>query len=481
MKMTKASAYQESKKLSKELGVPLGGVWRGTTKKFWEDRANFLRRNFKKRNNQYNIALKKARENREIIDTTLKGTDYDHWRKMVNKLRMRAKRRPKPKNPFLEEIRNFEREREERKIYDLIDGGQFNELLKSKPILDQKQTSALWNKIQSKGRHNMVLVKRNGETQRVALNANTQAYFANLLMYGDEYVNIGGWGSDALDRYVFIELKNIRIEKYEKPKKEFKDKSGAFFTYINNTDIDLTDYQIYTQEQALNIGHREHCLIQALDGTIKKSLINRIKLAFATNSNINRKDLKIIAEMIERDIILYYYNNEENNIRKAHYKTKSNKNPLEIAIYKNHYFKFEITKYSAYSIKNYKELHEEPEFYNIYKKGRRNEHTAKINSLKLIHLLFLGGYFIRGDLSKFEEIHANAEIRNDIYLDRIEEEQRLIEYKPYKAKKRNIYYADCESFVYEPIHKLYLLGYVSDKNDITTILKCPRHTAVRNH
>jgi hypothetical protein len=314
----------------------------------------------------------------------------------------------------------------------------------------------------------MVLVKHNGETETVALNSNTQSYFANLLMYGDEFKKIEEWGSDKLDRYDFDEIKQIRVVKYKKPKREFKDKSGGFFTYINNSDIDLSEQQIYTQEQALNIGQREHCLIKALDD-VEKSLINKVKLAFATNSNINRKDLKIIAEMIGQDIILYHYDNEKDNIRKVQYKTTSTKKPLEIAIYKNHYFKYEKTKYSLYSIKNYEELRGEPEFYNIYKKGRRSPYKSKINTLKLVHMLFLKGYFIRGDLSKFEEIH-NTEIRDDIYLDRIDEEQQLIEYKEYDRKIRNIYYADCESFVYEPIHKLYLLGYVSDKNDITTIL-----------
>lgn len=469
-KMDKATAYKKSKILAEELGITTAR-WVGTTKKYWNDTLKQYQRNLKNRNRQYNIALKKARLNREIIDTTLKGTDYDHWRKMVNKLRMRAKRRPKPKLPILEEIRQMDlKVREERKIYNMIEEGKFNKVmrrvLKGK-TLDQRQASALWSKFLL-GRYIMEMTNQNGETAIIALNSNTQTYFANLVMYGTDYKKVEEWGSDTMDKYDFNEITKIKISKYRKPEREFKNKSGGFFPYINNTTEDLSELQIYTQEQALNITKREHCLIKALDG-VPESDLNKIKLAFATNSHISKKDLKQIANIINQDIILYYYDNdEEPRIRKTIYKSSSSLEPVEIAIYKNHYFKYQMTKYSAYSIKNYSELRQDPEFYNIYKKGKKNKYRGKINSLKLIHLLFLGGYFIRGDLSRFEEI--TAEIRDDIYLDRIDNEQRLIEYKTYDTKKRNIYYADCESFVYEPIHKLYLLGYVSDNNDMVNIM-----------
>tara|TARA_R110002153_G_scaffold273139_1_gene443168 strand:+ start:670 stop:3708 length:3039 start_codon:yes stop_codon:yes gene_type:complete len=92
--MNKSAAYSQSKLLSNQLGLSLSGKWRGTSKKFWNDEVKKLQRNFKLRNNNYNKSLKLARQNQFNINADLKGTDYNHWKKMVNKLRMRAKRNP---------------------------------------------------------------------------------------------------------------------------------------------------------------------------------------------------------------------------------------------------------------------------------------------------------------------------------------------------------------------------------------------------
>ena len=52
-----------------------------------------------------------------------------------------------------------------------------------------------------------------------------------------------------------------------------------------------------------------------------------------------------------------------------------------------------------------------------------------------------------------------------MYLNNIQNEQRPVEPAKPRRIPQNIYYADCESFVYKQPHELYLLGVVSDDND----------------
>jgi hypothetical protein len=104
----------------------------------------------------------------------------------------------------------------------------------------------------------------------------------------------------------------------------------------------------------------------------------------------------------------------------------------------------------------------------------------------MVHYLFKQGLFEKLDLVKFEETSSHAKLKNHIYLDNIENEQRLCttsfrpkdydQYTPYipntlkKKIKTLTYYADCEAYVNGPYHTLQLLGVVGESNDIVDIL-----------
>ncbi len=373
-------------------------------------------------------------------------------------------------------------------INNLINDGKFNEVIanviNNGETLTTRQTTAIWNGIQGSGRHSLKIVKKNGQTATIALNQNTLTYFSNLLIHGTDYEQIEEYGSDIMDTYEFNQIESIQIIKHKKPNKEMKNKAGGFFPLVNSSEIDLSDYQIYTSDQIEALTGRgavkiEQCLIQALKGQVDEDLLNKVKLAFLGRTHINRKDLQKVANIIGRDIRVFYHDNKasdrvRNKLYKAIDTTQNDRAALKIAIHRAHYFKYEESKYSAYSIDNYEELKNEPDFHDLYMKNRRKK-TRKISSLKLIKMLDNQNYFIKGDLSKIEDSINNPEVRDDIYLNRIEEEQRIVDSdKSPKSKKGSaqpaIYYADCESYVYAPVHRLYLLGYVSNQNDVPTIL-----------
>jgi hypothetical protein len=155
-------------------------------------------------------------------------------------------------------------------------------------------------------------------------------------------------------------------------------------------------------------------------------------------------------------------------MRNKIYKSRTAADCVKVAIYKDHYFKYKETEYSKYSIKNYEEQRTKKEFNDIYKKNRRSKNKSKLTSLELVHMLFTAGYFIKTDQSKFPESES-TEIKDDIYLDRIEQEQRPLQIKANKPSVKKIYFADCETFVHRQPHELYLLGYVSMNDDFVQI------------
>ncbi len=219
--------------------------------------------------------------------------------------------------------------------------------------------------------------------------------------------------------------------------------------------------------------------------------INKIHIDFI---NIKKKDLKNIAGMIGKNIILYSIDIKDGKTRTNTYKCECNTGDIEIAIYESHYFKYEKTKYSRYSIKNYNKLKDEFDFYDIVRKKngkyKYNNEGNKINSLTLIHILFGNGLFKKLDMIRFSEASQMIDLRDRIYLGNIEKEQRPL--KPLKKKKKytlkqmmegkfdmsgpvipKVFYADCETYVnpeHVNYHELQLLGVVGDEDDYVDIL-----------
>lgn len=286
-------------------------------------------------------------------------------------------------------------------------------------------------------------------------------------------------------------------------------RDGAFFPYINTTNLDLTRYQVYNQEQAKNrelVEERDHCLIHALRlNDVDESKLNSIKLAYKASQSISKKNLKEIASLIGRDIIVHTYSGKGLNLYKYKYSAKpetiptkdgiikppkggeTNSNDVLLAMFENHYFIYdENTKYSKYSIDNYNEVKDIKDFERINAKrcdkkgnitGYKRSDKQKINSLLMLYYLKRDGHFKKQDMSIFHETAKMTKPNDEIYLEAIEEEQQLLKVKSKSPTTNRIYYADCESFVNKKgeKHELYMIGYAADsrinanKHDIVTI------------
>ena len=228
---------------------------------------------------------------------------------------------------------------------------------------------------------------------------------------------------------------------------------GSFFPYLNQTDIDLSRYQIFNVIDKNN--YINNCLIHAL---IQSKLftdkeINNVKL-FITDRHFPVCKLNKVAEILKCKITL---SKMEDQQRTRKYGT-GNKNVC-IGLISDHYFINEKTNYNAYSIENYYQVCDQPEYNKIYRK-RGNSYVREerfINSFDLINLMLSNKLFKPIDLS--------SEILDTQYYDRCADSITSLEYTNSNVIKmkctandkefNGVYYADFETTT-EDVHKPYL-------------------------
>lgn len=290
-------------------------------------------------------------------------------------------------------------------------------------------------------------------------------------------------GSDVIELYYINNIKKFKVS--EIPEENYKEnKDGRFFEYINTTDIDLSRYQIYNEEQIKDtnkIEKREQCLIHALKlSGIKENEINIIKSSFFNSRNevnyrksITRKNLHDIAKITNSQIILHEHSSNKN--RKILFGDKNSSDKINIAIYKNHYFIYEELKYTSYFIKNYNELKNIKNRESIYTKKAtgyyERKKNPKINSLALIRTLFENGHFKKIDKEylKFIETMKLTPQNTNLSINKIEQRKHKYIEKP--SKDIEVFYCDTESFINNKDgHELFLLGFVSNNMKNTRIL-----------
>ena len=350
----------------------------------------------------------------------------------------------------------------------LINAGKFNELFnyieESGTALKDDLFNLFYSKA-SQGKNFLKFTDQTGERRTIPMNIKNKQLIRNLLtnLYTDEE-DTSLVGSDAFNDVIINYVSNIRIVSYELKFLPIN-KNGSYFRYVNTTQEDLTRYQIYKTDDNKDL---ENCFIKTLIlNEINNDDINTVKKFIVGGAYIRKSNIKNIVDIIKSNITIYEYNCDEEINKITYGKFKNN---IDIAIYENHYFIYEKTKYSRYCIDNYEELKDKKEFYDIYKKDRYNKTQRKLNSLQLVNRLFKLGYFIKGDETESHEYKEDKEI--SICLDYIENEQMIYEPKttirPTDYKNiGKIIYADTETYVKNGNHDLMLIAYVDEETDDT--------------
>lgn len=250
--------------------------------------------------------------------------------------------------------------------------------------------------------------------------------------------------SDAEIEYALIDKKKLVISILHNKAKN-KKSSGEFFRYLNKTDIDLSEYQIYNKEQFNEVKHDECCLYYALKSLgLDEVKLNSIKILIK-NRNIPQSDLNKICDKIKIRINLKKPIKNRNEVfiyGKQYYEV------YNIGLIENHYFKIIDTKYTSYCINNYDNVKHLENFNNIYRlsDGKYKKRNDKfIDSYDLIKL-FVDNKDKLLELISFD----NCNIAYSQFYDKIDEEITNLNYdvdeccrlvvKDKKEKKEDEFY-----------------------------------------
>jgi len=483
--MKKNQIYNEVKKLVIDLGGDLKAVKskyknKSYDKAYWIKQLKVNKKKVKTRNANYNRAIKLSYDLNEPVSNKAKeGTPATLWIKEIRRIRMRRRRI----------MKSINQTNSKASLQNLLDKFRTKNLK-----LTKNEATVFYEQIVKEGKFIGTLNYKDEqgflEEKNMYINDTTRDFLIDVFQKGFFTEGSGeGYGSDLLDTIDFTSIQSFNIRYVKKPKKKLKNKNAGFFAYINTTNLDLSEYQIYNQEQSNIVKDRENCLIQSLMNCgIEKAVINQVKLAISTAIYTPKKDIPIVAQIINRKITLCFFNKDCSKIKKTSY---GKGDEIQIAIYENHYFQFkDNTEYSKFFINNYGELKNIENCKDIIRTTNNGANysygeTGKINSLLMIHKLFRQGYFRQLDMSNFAEASSSKLLKDQVFLDNIENEQEEIleeniEFaeeetkeetkKETKKNDRKIYFADTETFTGGEHHQLFLLGFVSKDDDFVRML-----------
>jgi hypothetical protein len=362
------------------------------------------------------------------------------------------------------DYQNYRSGRTARRKFRLGDLSAFGDMIKYKNKFRKKEIDVIRNLISP---HQNVTITINNHTMSLT-NINMDKYLEKALrnLYVTDYIVKGA--SADIQQEIKRGVKSGKIEVVARPKKERKNKNGKLFNWLNTTDIDLTKYQIIQNETQKEI-IQEHCIIHTLLlSGISAEICNRIKLSYDTAYNFPKSKLISLTELIKCNINLYHVRDVIGDNKNIYYNQVYGKydTEIKIALYQKHYFILEDVKYSLFSIKNYAEIKDKKEWHLITERNGKyykKDKFKKINSLELIHNLFVNNHFQKDNLTKLIDPR-----QKEVFLDVIEFEQ--FEYQPKDPCKiiPVVFYADTETDVSNGMHKLLYISIIdeTDKNPL---------------
>lgn len=199
--------------------------------------------------------------------------------------------------------------------------------------------------------------KSNGTTYTLS-DSNKVGLYEKLLK--NLVVEYAALESDGLVITEIAEADSITITPLDKKHKNKKDRN-AFFKYHNKTNIDLTRCGIWTETVPAN--YDETCLVMALTNgglSIKKQEIIKRMIK---NRCIPLCDLQKICNAAQIQIKIKT-EDSANNTKRVY--GKEYDEVYHIGNLLEHYFIIEDVPYTSYSIKNYNDLKDKPNFNQIY-------------------------------------------------------------------------------------------------------------------
>ena len=259
----------------------------------------------------------------------------------------------------------------------------------------------------------------NIDGQYYALNDETKKRFYDYVK-NYEVVDVEAFTpSDAQYFTRLIERKTM-IVSIIKPKAKYNKASGEFFKYLNKTDIDLSEYQIYNKEQFNVVEHSDCCLHYALEKSgLSNEKLSTIKVLIK-NRNIPLSDIEKICKSIKVCISVKKLSGDRN---KTFIYGKEYTEKYELGLIEEHYFTLKSTLYTSYSINNYWTIKDIKNFGNIINDKMERKNNRFIDSFDLITI------FINKKNEYLETMTLdNCNIANTQFYDKISDDILNLEY-----------------------------------------------------
>jgi hypothetical protein len=226
-----------------------------------------------------------------------------------------------------------------------------------------------------KGFYQLARVK--GSPQIITLSsANRSKLIDYESLKGNQYSDREGSDNQFilnLDRNPILQIITRKVVKGEKPQ-------GAFFKYYHKlNNLDLSRYEIFNSKPKKYINN---CLYTALEnGGLELIKLNQLRI-FVRSGSVPCSKLNLICEKLDIKITLRKLRTNRVDIETKHYGSQG-KN-YDIGLLDNHYFIYEKTQITSWSLKNYDSIKNEFEWWKL-DKSRRD--VSYINSFKVIQTL----------------------------------------------------------------------------------------------
>jgi hypothetical protein len=271
-----------------------------------------------------------------------------------------------------------------------------------------------------------------------------------------------GSGSDAELIQSFNVMSNFTLEPFV-PSNQRDLASGRFFPYVNKTKYDLSRYGIFKEaEYDYTI-----CFLEALiAGGLSADKMELLK-TMINHSSVPKSRISDICDKLHIKIVLRQ-DGQKNNYTFG----TNNEEVYNLGLIEDHYFIFETTNNTRYSLEHYEEIKEHPRANEIaYLDGTKYKYDPrkKINSMDLFRILL-------ENKNKLIEPYSYTQLSATPYFKKYENEFTTLEYndKDMKPIKNDIadkisksnekddavnIFADFETLVYGDYHEPYLCCY----------------------
>jgi hypothetical protein len=210
------------------------------------------------------------------------------------------------------------------------------------------------------------------------------------------------------------------------PKYKYRKRGPGFFKYHSKTNIDLSRYGIWSETVVSN--YDDTCLLVALrNGGLsvkKQEIIKRM----IKNRLIPLCDIPKICDAAEIQIKIKTEDVKNDNRRIF---GKEYEEAYHIGCLIEHYFIIEPVEYTSYSIKNYNELKDLPNFNQIHKKLNNTyarDKTRYINSFNLIKLMLQDTNTFFTEITMEDKLIASTQ-----FYDKVSEEITHLDYNKEKC------------------------------------------------